>query len=686
MYETQKQKDLAKSRVCNESALLTTNQGVGVDNTDDALKAGPRGPTLLEDFIFREKLMHFDHERIPERIVHARGSGAHGFFQVYKDLSHLTRAHFLSDPTLVTPVFVRFSTVAGFRGSADTVRDVRGFAVKFYTQEGNYDIVGNNMPVFFIQDAMKFPDLIHAVKPEPQHEMPQAASAHDTFWDFVVNTPETMHNVMWLMSPRAVPRSFRMMEGFGIHTFRLVNAKGESQFVKFHWKPLLGVHSLIWDEAQKIAGKDNDFNRRDLWENIAHGNAVEFELGLQLLDPKDEFKFDFDILDPTKLWPEELIPVERVGKMTLHRNPDNFFGETEQVAFCPANLVPGIDLTNDPLLQGRLFSYLDTQLSRLGGPNFHQIPINSPIVPVHNNQRDGIHRMTIDVGQTAYHPNALNKNEPHTAGKDEVAYVHYQEKIDGKVIRERSDSFRDHFSQPTLFWNSMAAHEKAHIVDAFRFELGKCQSVQTRQHLVDLLLHVDEKLANAVGAGLGLEPKGKARAKKSDFVSPALSMANTTKTAKTSKTAILLADGFSREQFNAVTTAIAAAGGDYDVVSEMLGTITAEDGSSEEACQTYALTASVFYDAVFIPGGEHVATLAGHEEAICFIDEAYKHYKTIGLCAEADALTPLSRIQKANADALAGIITCSTDAEPACFANAFIAALTAGRHYQRGGL
>lgn len=382
--------------------LLTTNHGLRINDDQNSLKAGERGATLLEDFILREKITHFDHERIPERIVHARGSAAHGVFKVYKDMSELTKAAFLLDPEVETPVFVRFSTVAGSRGSTDLARDVRGFAVKFYTQEGNFDLVGNNMPVFFIQDAIKFPDLVHAVKPEPDNEMPQAASAHDTFWDFISQMPESSHMIMWAMSDRALPRSYRMMEGFGVHTFRFVNASGVSNFVKFHWKPLLGVHSVAWDEAQNISGKDPDFHRRDLWDAIEAGAFPEWELGVQIVAEEDEFKFDFDLLDPTKLIPEELVPVQRIGKMTLNRNPDNFFAETEQVAFHVGHVVPGIDFTNDPLLQGRLFSYTDTQLIRLGGPNFHEIPINRPVVPVNNNQRDGYMRQTINRGKTIY--------------------------------------------------------------------------------------------------------------------------------------------------------------------------------------------------------------------------------------------------------------------------------------------
>src|ERR1044072_1660122 len=443
--------DLQKNTEDSGGEFLTTNQGVRINDNQSSLKAGDRVPTLLEDFIMREKITHFDHERIPERVVHARGSAAHGYFQVYESMAEYTAADFLQDPSVRTPVFVRFSTVAGSRGSTDLARDVRGFAVKFYTQQGNFDIVGNNIPVFFIQDAIKFPDLVHAAKPEPHHEMPQAASAHDTFWDFISLMPESMHMIMWVMSDRAIPRSYRMMEGFGVHTFRLINEAGKVRFVKFHWKPLLGLHAVVWDEAQKIRGKDPDFHRRDLWEAIENGDYPEWELGVQIVEEKDEHSFDFDLLDPTKIIPEELVPVRRIGKMTLNRNPENFFAETEQVAFHTANIVPGIDFTNDPLLQGRLFSYLDTQLLRLGGPNFHEIPINRPVAPVHNNQRDGFKRHTVNRARVSYHPNSLGGGCPALAGAGAGAFEHYAERVDGHKIRKRSPSFWDHYTHATLF-------------------------------------------------------------------------------------------------------------------------------------------------------------------------------------------------------------------------------------------
>src|SRR6185295_10145883 len=503
--ENSKLDDLAGNKEDGAGEFLTTNQGVRVNDNQNSLKAGDRGPTLLEDFILREKITHFDHERIPERVVHARGSAAHGVFQVYESMAQYTKANFLQDPSVTTPVFVRFSTVAGSRGSSDLARDVRGFAVKFYTQEGNYDLVGNNIPVFFIQDAIKFPDLIHAVKPEPHNEIPQAASAHDTFWDFISLMPESMHMVMWVMSDRAIPRSLRMMEGFGVHTFRFINAQGKARFVKFHWKPLLGVHSVVWDEAQKISGKDPDFHRRDLWEAIENGDYPEWEFGVQIVEEKDEHKFDFDLLDPTKLIPEEVVPVRRIGKLTLNRNPDNFFAETEQVAFHVGNIVPGIDFTNDPLMQGRLFSYTDTQLIRLGGPNFHEIPINRTVAPLHNNQRDGYMRQTVNRGQTSYEPNSLKGGCPFQAGTDMSGFSSYAERIDARKIRERSPSFMDHFSQATLFFNSQSVPEQNHIINALRFELGKVETPPIRERMLFLLAQVDKTLANRVAEGLGLQ-------------------------------------------------------------------------------------------------------------------------------------------------------------------------------------
>ena len=541
-----------------------------------SLKAGLRGPTLMEDFHFREKMTHFDHERIPERIVHARGVGAHGVFQLYESLEEYTKADFLNDTNKTTPVFVRFSTVQGSRGSSDTVRDVRGFAVKFYTDEGNYDLVGNNIPVFFIQDAIKFPDFVHAVKPEPHNEIPQGASAHDTFWDFVGQNHETAHMVMWAMSDRAIPRSLRMMEGFGVHTFRLVNKEGRAHFVKFHWKPKLGIHSQVWDEAQKAAGKNPDFHRQDLYDAIEKGDYPEWELGLQIISEEDEFAFDFDILDPTKIWPEEEVPVKIVGKLTLNRNVDNFFAETEQVAFHPGHVVPGIDFSNDPLLQGRLFSYTDTQLSRLGGPNFHQIPINKPVCPFHNNQRDGMHQMTIHQGQTSYHKNGLNNNQPEPVPVDQGGYEHYQEKVDGGKIRGRSESFLDFYSQAKLFYNSLTPFEQQHVRDAFSFELGKCKSEAVKNNAVELLNRIDRSIAEEVANNIGaVLPKDNLEVKSANK-SPALSMATTVKKPDTRCVAILLNGEPDNAQLLQWVQALAANKVNFSIVDKNLHTIDGE--------------------------------------------------------------------------------------------------------------
>jgi catalase len=635
--------------------LMTTDQGLRINDDQNSLKAGSRGPSLLEDFILREKITHFDHERIPERIVHARGSAAHGVFRVYKSQSALTKADFLQDPGAETPVFVRFSTVAGSRGSSDLARDVRGFAVKFYTQEGNFDLVGNNMPVFFIQDAAKFPDLIHAVKPEPDNEMPQAASAHDTFWDFISLMPESTHMVMWVMSDRALPRSLRMMEGFGVHTFRMINKAGESNFVKFHWKPLLGMHSVAWDEAQTISGKDSDFHRRDLWNAIETGNFPEWELGVQVVPEADEHKFDFDLLDPTKLIPEELVPVKRIGRLTLNRNPDNFFAETEQVAMHVGNIVPGIDFTNDPLMQGRLFSYTDTQLIRLGGPNFHEIPINRPIVPVHNNQRDGHMRQTIDQGKTSYSPNTVGGGCPFQVGAKEGGFVSYPERIDAHKIRERSASFMDHFSQAKLFFNSQSEPEQRHIVDALSFELGHVQAVEIRERMLRTLAQVDKGLADGVAYNLRMAvPKGlpinhsipadgDPKHYKSIIrdpvlgISPALSMASTPKDSIATRCiAILAADGVDGNSVTSMKKALIAAGASAEVIGTRLNYVLAKDGAEMPTDKSFLTASSVLYDAVYVPGGtKSVAALEASPEAIHFLNEAFKHCKAIAADASA---------------------------------------------------
>jgi len=650
---------------------LTTNQGISINDDQNTLKTGDRGPSLLEDFHFREKVTHFDHERIPERVVHARGSAAHGVFQVYESLDRYTKAGFLCDPARQTPVFVRFSTVAGSRGSTDLARDVRGFAVKFYTDEGNFDLVGNNMPVFFIQDAIKFPDLIHAVKPEPHHEIPQAASAHDTFWDFISLMPESMHMIMWVMSDRAIPRSFRMMEGFGVHTFRLVDAGGQSRFVKFHWKPLLGVHSVAWDEAQKISGKDPDFHRRDLWEAIEGGDFPEWELGLQIVEEEDEFAFGFDLLDPTKIIPEELVPVQRVGKLTLNRNPDNFFAETEQVAFHIGHVVPGIDFTNDPLLQGRLFSYTDTQLIRLGGPNFHEIPINRPTAPLHNNQRDGSMRQEIDRGRVSYQPNSLADNFPSQATRAAGGYVTYPEPADGPKVRARGESFFDHYSQARMFFRSQSDPEKQHLIKALRFELGKVETPAIRERMVGHLAQVDATLATGVAKGLGLPlPKKQAAPPNMsvpadgdprvhqhrdltdrEVVSAALSMTQFVPgPIATRKVAMLVADRFDGAGVAAMMKALEAKGAKGMLVAPELGDITADNGDVLAPEFSILTTASVLFDAVYVAGGEHATEWALEADAIDFVREAYKHCKAVAATGKGAELFKAAHIPSGGPD------------------------------------
>ncbi|WP_339885294.1 catalase [Polaribacter vadi] len=656
---TQKTDDLKQFEKDPTNQVMTTNQGLKINDTNNSLKSGERGSTLLEDFLLREKITHFDHERIPERIVHARGSAAHGYFELYDSIEKYSKAGIFTDTKRKTPVFARFSTVAGSKGSPDLARDVRGFAVKFYTQEGTWDLVGNNMPIFFIQDAMKFPDLIHSVKPEPNNEIPQAASAHDTFYDFVSRSTETLHNHIWAMSDRAIPRSLRMMEGFGIHTFRLINDKNESHFVKFHWKPTLGVHSVTWDEAVKINGADADFHRRDLWEAIEAGQFPEWELGIQVVPEKDEHKFEFDLLDPTKLIPEELVPVEIIGKMTLNRNPENFFAETEQVAFLPGHIVPGIDFTNDPLLQGRLFSYRDTQLSRLGSPNFHQIPINRPIVDTHNNQRDGHMQMEIPKGQTAYFPNSLSGGCPHLAKMSEGAFHSYEERIDARKVRSRSESFNDHYSQPALFYRSLAAWEKQHVADAYTFELGKCTQKPIKERMLYQINQIDADLAKQVAKGLGLQvpkkveqpvnqaigadddgknqpPKKKNYLEKDDALSQDHTIFNSI---ATRQIAVLAADGFSMSDLEKMQNALENKGAMIKIIAPHGGTITCDQDMEHEVDAAIVTTESVLFDAIYVPGGKKsIDALLDEPKYKKFLNEAFKHCKAIAVDHEGEDL------------------------------------------------
>lgn len=683
----------------SDNTALTTEQGVKVSHTDDSLKAGERGPTLMEDFHFREKLTHFDHERTPERVVHARGSAAHGYFECFGDFSDLTRAAIFRDPSVRTPVFVRFSTVVGFRGSADTVRDVRGFAIKFYTREGNWDLVGNNIPIFFIQDAIKFPDLVHSIKPEPHNEMPQASAAHDNFWDFISLTPESMHMIMWVLSDRGIPRSYSNMEGFGVHTFRFINESGAARFVKFHLKPAKPLASLVWDEAQKIAGKDPDFNRRDLWESIERADFPEFTLGVQVVEEADEHSFGFDILDPTKIIPEELVPIIPLGRLVLDRNPDNFFAETEQIAFHPGNVVSGIDFSNDPLLQGRLFSYLDTQLIRLGGPNFAEIPINRPHCPVHNNQRDGYSRQTINVGRTNYFPNSLGRGCPMTTPGAGGGFVHYMEKVAGHKVRARSESFRDHYSQARLFFNSQSEPEKQHLIDAAKFELGKCEVMEIRRRMVEHFAQIDERLAREVAQGIGVDvPTTSIRATSASSggvaVSAALSLESPENKRKASakgrKIAVLLAEGFDDAALEALEREAESQGAVVKIVCDQQGEIRSESGTTVTADESHLTTSSVVFDAVYVAGGLKAAqSLALQGDAIHFVHEAFRHCKPVGASGAGVAVlesTMLRGIGFAASGSTTttdrGVVT-SRASDHADFARQFLGAVAMHRFWDR---
>ncbi|WP_209316472.1 catalase [Halomonas salinarum] len=678
---------------------LTTNQGVRIADNQNTLKAGLRGPSLLEDFILREKITHFDHERIPERIVHARGSAAHGYFEAYDALTQYTRAAPFAEKGKITPVFARFSTVAGERGSKDTARDARGFAVKFYTDEGNWDLVGNNIPVFFIQDAMKFPDLVHALKPEPHHGMPQAASAHDTFWDFVSLMPESTHMLMWVMSDRGIPRSYRMMQGFGVHTFRLVNEQGESVFCKFHWTPMQGTYSLVWDEAVKISGADPDFHRRDLWEAIEAGEFPEWELGLQIFTEEQAESFSFDVLDSTKIVPEELVPVTPVGRMVLNRNPDNFFTETEQVAFCTAHVVPGIDFSNDPLLAGRIHSYSDTQITRLGGPNFHEIPINTSLAPVQNNQRDGLHRQAVHRGRVAYEPNSLAGGCPFQGGASQTGpsgFVSFPVTNAEDKVRGKPEKFAEHYAQATLFFNSQSAVEQAHIVAGFRFELSKVGVPAIRERMLSSLVNVSPDLAAKVADGLGMAvpaamPKAMENPEPAEVnQSPALSMMSLPGEGgvRTRQIAVLVEDGVHYASLASLHSALTVAGAVVHFVGPKVGLFVGvgdsgdKTGEEIEADKSMENAPGFLFDALVIPdGSEAVQALVDNGDPMEFVKDQFKHCKTILALGAGRKLLEMAGIDSTAGQDPGILIADSADA--AGIAPTLIDAVAAHRHSSR---
>lgn len=669
-----KNEQLDTFRVQNTGKKITTNEGLKVANNESTLKAGERGPVLMQDFHFFQKQMHFDTERIPERVVHARGFGVHGEFECYKSMKKYTRAGFLQEPGSKTSVFVRFSTVQGGRGSMDTARDIRGFAVKFYTEEGNYDLLGLQFPIFVIHDAFKFVDSQHALKPEPHNDMPTASAAHDNFWDFVANNQESAHFVMWAMSDRAVPRSWRMMQGFGVNIFRFVNEEGKGTFVRFHWKPLLGVHSLLNEEALIIGGIDPDYHRRDLREAIERGAYPVFELGVQMIAEEDEHQFDFDVIDPTKVWPEELIPVEIIGKMTLNRNVDNFFAETEQVAFDVTNLVPGINFSNDPILQGRTFTYKITQLHRLGGSNYPDLPINKSLCPFHNNQRDSFNRYRIDVDQVNYYKNSIANHTPGPTPPEEGGFVHYPEPVEGSKVKASSESFKDFFSHARLFWNSMSAVEKQHIIEAFSFELGKVKSESVRQQVVDMFVNVDKEMATTIADHIGVKPPT------GDHVpvqaaSPALSQANTPHYPHTLKVGVIIGNGFEGEEVTHAIETLQQHGVFVDVISEKLGTVTGNDGTKIKVNQIFLTTNHVLYDALYVAGGSTDNQTNFHISTTDFISGAYKYYKPIGLARAAQFY-----IQPSEYNNLEGVVFAENNPN---FGDEFLSAITKRRFWNR---
>ncbi|GAA0599703.1 catalase [Virgibacillus siamensis] len=659
------------------------NTGPGKDMTDDAgfkisndrwsLKAGKRGPTLFQDFHFYRKQSHFSRERIPEKVVHARGDGAYGEFELYKSMRHVTRAHFLQEPGTKTPVFVRFSNFIGSKGSKDTAIDIRGFATKFYTQEGNYDMLALSFAVFAIMDAMKFADFTHAVKPNPRTGVPQATIAHDNTWDYIANNQEIAHFIMWLMSYRGRPKNWRMMEAWPVNTFRFINEHGKSTFVRYVWKPVLGVHSLLLDEANTIGGVDPDYHRRDLHQAIERGAYPEYELGVQLIPEEDEFNYDFDILDDTKLWPEEVVPVEIIGKMTLNRLVDNHFTEEEQSSFDPATVVPGIDFTDDPVLQGRSFAYRDTDYHRLGTANINNIPVNQPITERNFNQRQGAARHRIDVDSVNYHENSLANNTPSETPPEKGGYAHYPEKVDGHKTRERpGESFYDFFSQPRLFWNSMTPVEKRHIVETFTFHLGYVKSKSVRQQVVNMFVNVDKEMASQIADNIGVDrPKGT----NVPVTESSPSLTNTNYYAYTQKVAVLIGNGFNgREIINKLNT-LQQYGVFIEIVSENLGTVTGDDGTEIEVDQIFTSTYSVLYDSIYVVGGTTKNQALFNQNIRDFIHDAYKHYKPIGVATSA-----MSNFRKRNENNLSGVVFAANNPN---FAREFVSAIAQQRFWDR---
>ena len=637
----------SESYVDPQNKTLTTSLGVVVKDNQNSLSVNERGPTLLEDFFLRDKLIHFDRERIPERVVHARGVGAHGYFEAYAGNEKWTKAHFLTHPEVKTPLFARISTVQGGRGSADVVRDVRGFSLKFYTQEGNYDLVGNNIPVFFIQDAIKFPDFVHAVKPEDHNEIPTGQSAHDTFWDFVSLNTEAAHMTTWVMSDRAIPRNLRSIQGFGVHTFRLINAKNETFLVKFHWTPKQGVAQVVWDEALKLNGKDPDFHRRDLWDAIERRNYPEWELGAQIFTEEQTEEWDFDVLDPTKLVPEELVPITPLGKFILNRNPDEFFAETEQVAFSPANIVPGIDFSNDPLLQGRLFSYTDTHLHRLGTPNFNQIPINKPVCPFHTNRRGGYANQHIHKGKANYEPNSVDNNYPREAKDDKHAFSSYPERIEGSKLRVRAESFADHFSQATLHYQSLSKHEQQHIKDAYAFELSKVKAKEIRQRVVtELLSNIDQDLAKYVADQLGLKPGIKSLDSKK-IISKKLSIdAFPAPDIKQRKIAVLVHEGANESTVNTIKNWAEENSALAEVLAPNAAPVKSSEGKEIAVDGRQNGEPSVTYDAVVVVDGDNFDQFKADGVAKHYVLETYKHLKPIVLLGDKSKLLEILNLKE----------------------------------------